>query len=145
MLNYAALLKKRQEMNYQYLTTYVNYYDTRDPDLIAVLTEDRGLKEIIGKRKTLDAAIDSKVVTVLTKRLELINQHKEFLSSDLDEFRKIQQELDALVDYSNAALQRAKIAIIFWSQAHSRLAAGETSPAMFDFMGLTKSALGQVQ
>ena len=145
MLNFAALLKERQELNYQRLTIFVRYFDTRDPDLLAALAEDKELKGIIGKKKKLDTGTREKVVTALLKRLELINQHKEFLSADLDLFRKIQRELDALVDQSDATLQRAKVAIIFWSQAHSRLAAGETSPAMFDFMGLTKSALGQVQ
>jgi len=83
-------------------------------------------------------------VMVVTKRLELIDKHKRFIAGDIDQFRKVLQELEELVDASDKALQKAKIAVLLWSKAHARLAAGETDPAKFDFMSVAKFAFDLV-
>jgi hypothetical protein len=87
-----------------------------------------------------DANLYDKPTMVLTARLELIDKHKRFIAGDIENFHKVLQELESLTDASDKALQKAKIAVLLWSKAHARLAAGETDPAMFDFMSVAKFA-----
>ena len=95
-----------------------------------------------GGRSPASVPIESgdKIVQLLTRRLELIDKHKRFIAGDIDEFHKVVQELEELTDASDRALQKAKIAVILWSKARARLAAGETDPARFDFMSVAKFA-----
>ncbi len=42
----------------------------------------------------------------------------------------------------NAALRRARVAIIAWDRGHQRLAAGITTPAQIDLIGIARGAGG---
>ena len=63
-------------------------------------------------KKGTDIYTDEKPVMMITKRLELIDKHKRFIAGDLEQFHKVLQELEALTDASDKALQKAKIAVL---------------------------------
>ena len=140
MVAFDGLLKERQSLNYRHMTALLDHEETGDPGKLAPLLSDMTLKEIIGNKKRLDLKTADKIITELTLRLATINKLKQHMSADLEQYRKIDRELDALIDLSDEALQASKVGVIYWAQAHGRLAAGEVDPARFDFMGLAKIA-----
>ncbi len=140
VLTYSETLKRRQKHNFHMINLLVDFIEEGNRESLekaAASDVQLGmvLKEIDGKVETKDAP-----VVLLTERLELIDKHKRFIQGDIDQFHKVLQELEDLTDASDRALQKAKIAVILWSKAHSRLAAGETDPAQFDFMSVAKFA-----
>jgi len=141
ILVYSETLKRRQKHNFQLINLLVRYHEKGDKgalDQVAKIDWEAG--EMIRRSKSLKLGSEDKVVPMITARLELIDKHKRFIAGDIEQFHKVWQELEVLVDGSDAALQKAKIAIILWDKAHARLAAGETDPAKYDFMSVAKFA-----
>jgi len=141
VLVYSETLKRRQKHNFQLINLLVRYHEEGDKgalDQVAKIDWEAG--EMIRRSKSLKLGSEDKVVPMITARLELIDKHKRFIAGDIEQFHKVWQELEVLVDGSDAALQKAKIAIILWDKAHARLAAGETDPAKYDFMSVAKFA-----
>lgn len=141
VLTYHETLKRRQRHNFKMISLMVKALEEEDRSALEeVAAQDKQLGRIVMKDTDSQVTADDKAVLLVTKRLELIDKHKRFIAGDIDQFRKVLQELEALTDASDKALQKAKIAVILWSKAHARLAAGETDPAKYDFMSIAKFA-----
>jgi hypothetical protein len=138
VLTFNETLKRRQRHNFQMINLMV---DALENGNVSALDEaaaaDKQLARVIDIKGMYT---DLKPVLLVTGRLELIDKHKRFIAGDIDQFRKVLHELESLTDASDKALQKAKIAVLLWSKAHARLAAGETDPARFDFMSVAKFA-----
>jgi len=139
VLTYNETLKRRQRHNFAMINLMVDALENGNASsLDKVAAADKQLAGLLKNKKDMHA--NEKPVLLVTRRLELIDKHKRFIAGDLDQFRKVLQELEALTDASDKALQKAKIAVLLWSKAHARLAAGEIDPARFDFMSVAKFA-----
>jgi hypothetical protein len=139
VLNYSETLKRRQRHNFEMVNLMVDALENGNvSSLDKVAAADKQLGQMLKNRKDIQA--NEKPGIEVTKRLELIDKHKRFIAGDIDQFHKVLQELESLTDASDKALQKAKIAVLLWSKAHARLAAGETDPAKFDFMSVAKFA-----
>jgi len=139
VINYHETLKKRQRHNFNLINLMVAALEKGDPGAFEkAAAADAQLTDALKQGK--DFYRNDHPINLLTKRLELIDKHKRFIAGDIDQFRKVLQELEALTDASDRALQKAKIAVLLWSKAHAQLAAGETDPAKYDFMSVAKFA-----
>ena len=139
VITYNETLKRRQRHNFRLIGLMVKAVESGDRSALdEAAAADVQLAGFL--KKGTDIYTDEKPVMMITKRLELIDKHKRFIAGDIEQFHKVLQELEALVDASDKALQKAKIAVLLWSKAHARLAAGETDPARFDFMSVAKFA-----
>lgn len=140
VLTYRETLKRRQRHNFEMINLMVDALEQGDMSAVdKVMAADAELAKLIKSRKKGENLYE-KPVMLVTQRLELIDKHKRFIAGDIESFHKTWQEFEVLVDASDAALQRAKVAVILWSKAHARLAAGETDPAKYDFMSVAKFA-----
>jgi hypothetical protein len=74
--------------------------------------------------------------------LNALRDFREQMTPDLELYWKQQRELDEITKTYKAALRKAQVAMIAWSRAHQRLAAGITDPAKIDVLGLAKKAAG---
>jgi hypothetical protein len=81
-------------------------------------------------------AVEQRLI-FLMKTLSDIRTH---MMPDLELYWKQQTELEELTQAYKAALRKAQVAMIAWSRAHQRLAAGITDPAKIDVLGLAKKA-----
>ncbi len=145
VLIYRETLKRRQKHNFTMVNLLVKYHEEGDENALREVADaDHELGELIALIKKGQLKTENKLLPLITKRLELIDQHKRFIAGDIAQFHKVHQELELLTDKSDAALQKAKIAVILWSRAHARLAAGETDPAKYDFMSIAKFAFDLV-
>jgi hypothetical protein len=137
---YNETLKRRQRHNFNLINLLVDSLEKGDPGALEKVAAADAQMATLLKQQKKDANLYDKPTMVLTARLELIDKHKRFIAGDIENFHKVLQELESLTDASDKALQKAKIAVLLWSKAHARLAAGETDPAMFDFMSVAKFA-----
>jgi len=143
VITYNETLKRRQRHNFKLINPMVDALEKGDGSALEeAAAADAQLSDAL--KKDSDLYRNEHPIIILTKRLELIDKHKRFIAGDIDQFRKVLQELEALTDGSDRALQRAKVAVLLWSKAHARLAAGETDPAKFDFMSVAKFAFDLV-
>lgn len=83
-------------------------------------------------------AIEQRLLFVLRSLRELRDQ----LRPDIELYWEQQRELDESANKYNAALRQATVAVLAWSRAHKRLAAGVTDPAEIDVLGIAKKAAG---
>ena len=140
VITYNETLKQRQRHNFNLINLLVDSLENGDPGALEKVAAADSQMATLLKQQKKNAPLYEQPVMVLTARLELIDKHKRFIAGDIDQFRKVLQELESLTDASDKALQKAKIAVILWSKAHARLAAGEVDPAQFDFMSVAKFA-----
>jgi len=141
VLSYYEVLKSRQKYNFNLVGLLVKYHEKGDKSALKkAIAADYELTEMVHKNKGFRLGSEDKSLSILTARLALIDKNKRFIAGDIEQFHKVIQEMEMLVDASDAALQKAKVAVILWSKAHARLAAGETDPAKFDFMSIAKFA-----
>jgi len=140
VLNYSETLKRRQRHNFELINLMVASVEKGDKSALDKVAEADVQLAAILKTSNSTVLTDEKPVLLVTRRLELIDKHKRFIAGDIEQFHKVLQELETLIDGSDKALQKAKVAVILWSKAHARLAAGETDPAKFDFMSVAKFA-----
>jgi hypothetical protein len=108
----------------------------------SLLTKEPSLKEVIKSTKNITMndlqAIENRMIFILNA----LHDVREQLTPDLEIYWKQQKELDDIYTTYNIAIRKAKIAIIVWSRAHQRLAAGVTDPAKIDVFGIAKKAAG---
>jgi hypothetical protein len=83
-------------------------------------------------------AIEDRLMFLLRSLRELRDQ----LQPDIELYWEQQRELDHIANKYNAALRQATVAVLAWSRAHKRLAAGVTDPAEIDVLGIAKKAAG---
>jgi len=141
VLKYNETLKRRQRHNFKMIGLFVKFHEEGDKSALKIVAkEDQQLAAMLSKTNMDMVAADDQMIQLITSRLELVDKHKRFIAGDIEQFHKVFQELEVLVDGSDRALQKAKIAIILWDKAHARLAAGETDPAKYDFMSVAKFA-----
>jgi len=141
VLKYSETLKRRQRHNFKMIGLLVKFHEEGDKSALKIIAkEDKQLATMLSNTNMDKIKADEQMIQVITARLELIDKHKRFIAGDIEQFHKVFQELEVLVDASDAALQKAKIAVILWDKAHARLAAGETDPAKYDFMSVAKFA-----
>jgi len=139
VITYNETLKRRQRHNFEMINLMVDALENGNKSALdKVAAADKQLGQLLKAGK--DIQTNEIPVIKVTERLELIDKHKRFIAGDIEQFHKVLQELESLTDASDKALQKAKIAILLWSKAHARLAAGETDPAKFDFMSVAKFA-----
>lgn len=77
-------------------------------------------------------------------KLRSIREVRTQLAPDIELYWKRTLELQELIASFNAALRQARVAVIAWSRANQRLAAGVTDPAQIDLFGLARKAAGGV-
>ena len=108
----------------------------------SLLAKEPSLKEVIKSPKKITMqdlqAIENRMIFILNA----LHDVREQLNPDLEIYWKQQKELDELYITYNMAIRKAKIAIIVWSRAHQRLAAGVTDPAKIDVFGIARKVAG---
>ncbi len=72
--------------------------------------------------------------------MKTLQELRAQMMPDLELYWKQHSELEELTKAYKAALRKAQVAMIAWSRAHQRLAAGITDPAKIDVLGLAKKA-----
>ena len=108
----------------------------------SLLAKEPSLKEVIKSPKKITMqdlqAIENRMIFILNA----LHDVREQLNPDLEIYWKQQKEHDELYITYNMAIRKAKIAIIVWSRAHQRLAAGVTDPAKIDVFGIARKVAG---
>ena len=100
------------------------------------------LKEVVSSTTRPSAEDMRAIEDRLLYLLKSMHDVREQMMPDLELYWKQQRELDGLIKTYKAALRKAHVAIIAWSRAHQRLAAGMTDPAKIDVLGLAGKAAG---
>jgi len=114
-----------------------------DPAAIdSLLAHQPSLREVVDPRDGVSndemIAIEQRMQFLLRSLRELRDQ----LQPDIELYWEQQRELDRIANNYNAALRQATVAVLAWSRAHKRLAAGVTDPAQIDVLGIAKKAAG---
>jgi hypothetical protein len=76
--------------------------------------------------------------------LRSIREIRDQLRPDVELYWRQQQELETLTASYNQALRQARVAVLAWSRAHARLAAGVSDPAEINVLGLARKAAGGI-
>lgn len=114
-----------------------------DPAAIdSLLAHQPSLREVVNPGDGISndelVAIEERLLFLLRSVREL----REQLQPDIELYWERQRELDRIANNYNAALRQATVAVLAWSRAHKRLAAGITDPAQIDVLGIAKKAAG---
>ena len=134
-------LIRNYQMNAIISVEYIAKYRRGDPEAFDTLLQMQpSLREVVSStsnptREDL-IAVEQRLI-FLMKTLSDIRSH---MTPDLELYWKQQAELEDLTKAYKSALRKAQVAMIAWSRAHQRLAAGITDPAKIDVLGLAKKA-----
>ncbi len=129
------------QMNAIISVEYIAKYRRGNPEAFDTLLQlQPSLREVVSStsnptREDL-IAVEQRLIFMM-KTLTDIRSH---MMPDLELYWKQQTELEELTKAYKAALRKAQVAMIAWSRAHQRLAAGITDPAKIDVLGLAKKA-----
>jgi hypothetical protein len=105
--------------------------------LATIEPRTRDIIESGGKLTEKDLrAIEEQLIFKMTS----LSRIREQLAPDIEHYWEMQRELDELNAAYNAALRKARIAVVTWDRAHQRLAAGITDPAQIDVLGIARKA-----
>jgi hypothetical protein len=134
-------LIRNHQMNAIISVEYIAKYRRGNPEAFDTLLQMQpSLKEVVSStsdptREDL-IAVEQRLI-FLMKTMSDIRSH---MTPDLELYWKQQAELEDLTKAYKSALRKAQVAMIAWSRAHQRLAAGITDPAKIDVLGLAKKA-----
>ena len=120
---------------------YIARYRRGDPEAFDTLLQlQPSIREVVSSTSNPTSedliAVEQRLI-FLMKTMSDIRSH---MTPDLELYWKQQMELEELTKAYKAALRKAQVAMIAWSRAHQRLAAGITDPAKIDVLGLAKKA-----
>ena len=101
-----------------------------------------GLSERVATKDGLSPEEMTTIENRLLFALRKVSEVRDQLKPDIELYRKQQAELEEVIASFNTALRQARVAMIAWSRAHQRLAAGITDPAEIDIFGIAKKAAG---
>ncbi len=124
---------------------YLRHYRMGDAAAIDTLfAKEPSLREVVKneERPTPEdlRAIEERLLFIVRSLSEL-HAH---LQPALELYWQQHREVDEMEVTYNAALRRARVAIIAWDRGHQRLAAGVTEPAKINIMGLARAATSPV-
>lgn len=110
----------------------------------SLLLAEPSLAEVVSKADGVSPAELRAIEERLLFKLRALREVRDQLRPDIELYWKQQAELEELVNVYNAALRQARVAIVAWSRAHQRMAAGIVDPAQIDIFGIAKKAAGTV-
>jgi hypothetical protein len=122
---------------------YVREYRTGNRSALdTLLVREPSLREMIQSPDRIThkdlMAIEERLHYLLTS----LRQSRDQLMPDLELYWKQEAEVNEIDATYNAALRTAHVAVIAWSRAHKRVAAGIVDPAEIDLIGMARRAAG---
>ena len=122
---------------------YLRHYRMGDAAALDTLfAKEPSLREVVKNQERPTSedlrAIEERLLFVIHTLAELRTQ----LQPSLELYWKQHREVDQMQAIYNAALRRARVAVIAWNRGHQRLAAGITTPAQIDLIGIARGAGG---
>ncbi len=120
---------------------YIAKYRRGSPEAFDTLLQlQPSLHEVISSTSNPTSedliAVEQRLIYVM----KVLSDIRSNMMPDMELYWKQQAELEELTQAYKSALRKAQVAMIAWSRAHQRLAAGITDPAKIDVLGLAKKA-----
>jgi hypothetical protein len=141
LLQYADVLKDAQIDNVREMVLLRRYRSGDVSALPELLESDVSMREFIGSPDTLTNEDRLAVENRLIHKLTVFRQVQEQLSPELELYHKQMRELEDIFRQSESASRKARVAVLVWSRAHRRMAAGITDPARINVFDLSKKAI----
>ncbi len=137
-----AMMRDFQWRGVKSIELIVRYREGDTAAADTLLTLMPGLSDRVATKDGLSFEELTTIENRILFALRTFSEVREQLKPDIELYRKQQGELEEVIASFNTALRQARVAMIAWSRAHQRLAAGITDPAEIDIFGIAKKAAG---
>ncbi len=138
---YVSELKKGQIEILDQIGFLMAYRRGNKAAMDSLLAQAPSLREVVESPSHITdkdlKAIEDRLIYILST----IGAAKKQLEPDLENYRNQKREIDEILNISDTAITKSKVAIIVWARAHRKLSSGVIDPARINLFDLSKKAM----